>query len=246
MHILEPRILVLIPAYNEQDNIESVIKLLRYHTPNLDILVVNDCSTDQTDKKLKQLNVPHITHTINLNYGGALQTGFKYAVKHEYDYVIQFDGDGQHLASEIPKLLALMTENDIVIGSRYLNANEYKQTFARKVGTKIFSFVVRAITGEKLTDPTSGFQLLNKKVFSRYAQNFPQDFPDANLLVMMHLAGYKIKEVPVKMQQRLLGESMHGGIKSLKYSVKMFYSIFIAILKAKDQQKQGRDITYEY
>ena len=228
------KILVLIPAYNEEQNIRRVIKELEDDFPNSDVLVINDCSSDNTLQVLKEIGgVNYISTSYNSGYASALQLGFKYAVSAGYEYVIQFDGDGQHIASQAKKLYESIenSDSDIVIGSRFLEVTDYKHSFFRKIGTKLFSFLIRIITGTKISDPTSGFQILNKKTFTYYSKkgNFPE-YPDANLIIAMLLNGYKVSEVAVKMREREFGVSMHSGIyKPMKYMVNMTYSIFVIL-----------------
>lgn len=228
--------LLIIPAYNEEENITNVIQEVKQDIDFVDILVVNDCSTDNTLKVLKEVkNITYLTLPINLGYSGALQTGFKYAVERGYDVVIQFDGDGQHIASEAKELYDIfIKENaDIVIGSRFLNhKNEYKNSIFRTAGTKVFQSIIKKICKQTITDPTSGFQILSRDVFELYSKihSFPE-FPDANLLIQMLLRGYRVRERNVKMRNREYGVSMHSGfIKPIKYMIKMFYSIVIIIL----------------
>ena len=165
----------------------------------------------------------------------AVQTGIKYAYMNNYDYVIQFDADGQHIAKEAIKLLEEIkrSDSDIVIGSRYLKDTGYPCPFFRKVGTKFFASIIKLICKKKIADPLSGFQCLNRKVIERYSQmgNYPE-FPDANLVIEMLILGYKIEEIPVKMRLRENGESMHGGIiKPIKYMINMLYTIVFIIIQ---------------
>ena len=227
------KVLVVIPAYNEGQNIQKVIDELKRDLSYADILVINDCSKDNTREIVEKNGVNCITSVFNLRYAMAVQTGIKYAYNNEYDYVIQFDGDGQHIAKEAEKLLNKMKETnaDIVIGSRYMKDGTYKQTFFRKIGTVIFSKLIKVFCKKEITDPLSGFQCLNKKVIEKYSKmgEYPE-FPDANLVMQMLLEGYKIEEVSVKMRLREFGESMHGGIiKPIKYMIMMMYTI-VAIL----------------
>lgn len=227
------KVLVVIPAYNEGQNIQKVIDELKKDFNYADILVINDCSKDNTREIVEKNNVNCITSVFNLRYAMAVQTGIKYAYNHGYDYVIQFDGDGQHIAKEAEKLLNKMkeTNSDIVIGSRYMKDGTYKQTFFRKIGTVIFSKLIKLFCKKEITDPLSGFQCLNKKVIEKYSKigEYPE-YPDANLVMQMLLQGYKIEEVSVKMRLREFGESMHGGIiKPIKYMIMMMYTI-VAIL----------------
>ncbi len=227
------KILTLIPAYNEEQNIAKVITELKADFPDSDVLVINDCSKDNTLKVLQEIDANYISTSYNSGYAGALQLGFKYAVAKGYSYVIQFDGDGQHVANQAKKLYeaAKDTDSDIIIGSRFLKKTNYKHSFFRKVGTKLFSLLIRMINRVKISDPTSGFQILNRKTFTHYSKmgNFPE-YPDANLLIAMLLDGYKVSEVSVQMREREFGESMHGGIiKPIKYMIKMIYSIFVIL-----------------
>ena len=227
--------LFVIPAYNEAQNIEKVLKEIKKDASFADILVINDCSKDNTKEIVEKNNVKCITGVFNLKYAMAVQTGIKYAYKNDYDYVIQFDADGQHIAKEAIKLYNEIKKSncDIVIGSRYLKDTGYPCPFFRRIGTKFFSSIIKLICGQKIADPLSGFQCLNKRVIEQYSKmGFYPEFPDANLVIEMLLLGYKIKEVPVKMRLREVGESMHGGIiKPIKYMINMFYTIIFVVIK---------------
>ena len=228
-------LLVIVPAYNEEMNITNVINELREDIKEADILVINDCSTDNTPKILEEMKVNYITTPFNLRYAGGVQTGFKYALAKGYKYVAQFDGDGQHVASELNKMFQKMKEDDvdIMIGSRFKEQTEYKHPFFRRVGTALFQKIIKIACSKEITDPTSGLQILSKRVYTRYAKinNYPE-YPDANLIIEMLMQGYKIEEVPVKMKERRYGESMHSGIWSpISYMITMFYSIFLIIIK---------------
>ena len=228
-------LLVIVPAYNEEMNITNVINELREDIKEADILVINDCSTDNTPKILEEMKVNYITTPFNLRYAGGVQTGFKYALAKGYKYVAQFDGDGQHVASELNKMFQKMKEEDvdIMIGTRFKEQTEYKHPFFRRVGTALFQKIIKIACSKEITDPTSGLQILSKRVYTRYAKinNYPE-YPDANLIIEMLMQGYKIEEVPVKMKERIYGESMHSGIWSpISYMITMFYSIFLIIIK---------------
>ncbi|MCL6601787.1 MAG: glycosyltransferase family 2 protein [Paenibacillus sp.] len=239
------RILLIIPAFNEEQNITKVITEVQHNLEDVDILVVNDCSTDNTLNILKRIKgIKFLSLPVNLGYSGALQTGFKYAVEKNYEIVIQFDGDGQHIASEAGKLLDIMREQDadIVIGSRFKAENNYNHTFFRKIGTGFFRSIIKQICKVNITDPTSGFQVLNYSVFEKYAQmNKYPEYPDANLIIEMLLQNYKIAEYAVEMRNREFGTSMHSGlIKPMKYMIKMFYAIiFILLSKRKAASNQA-------
>ena len=235
------KILIVIPAYNEAENIEKVLNELKKDVHFADILVLNDCSKDNTEEVLIKNHIRYINQIFNMKYAMNIQTGLKYAFQNDYDYVIQFDADGQHIAKEAIKLLEKMQETkaDIVIGSRYLKDMGYPCPFMRRIGTKIFEIIIKIFCKKRIVDPLSGFQCLNKKVIKYYSRmgNYPE-FPDANLVIEMLRRGYKIEEVPVKMRLRENGESMHGGIiKPIKYMIQMFYTIMFIFIQTPHVQK---------
>lgn len=229
------KVLMVIPAYNEEKNIGKVIKEIKKDFKEADILVINDYSNDNTEQVLIKNKVNYLNNIYNMGYAKAVQTGIKYAHDNNYDYVIQFDADGQHIATEAKKLVNAIKNsgNDIIIGSRYLKDLGYPCPFFRRVGTKIFEFIIKLTCKTKIVDPLSGFQCFNKKIIEKYSRidGYPE-YPDANLIIEMLKSGYKIKEVPVKMRIRENGESMHGGIiKPIKYMINMIYEIFFILIQ---------------
>lgn len=229
------KILFVIPAHNEEKNIKQVIRDIKQFVSKADIVVVNDFSLDNTKEIVLKENVSLLDMPFNVGYATAIQTGIKYAYYNNYDYVIQLDGDGQHLPKEALKLLKKIEESnaDIVIGSRFLEKTSYKHPFFRKIGTKLFQILIKIFCKKNITDSTSGFQCLNKKVIERYSKigRYPE-FPDANLIIEMLLEGYKIEETPVIMKENNTGISMHSGIyKPMKYMVKVSYAIFFILIK---------------
>lgn len=231
--------LIIIPAYNEEKNIGQVLMDIRKCNYDIDILVINDASNDNTEQVVVEKGEKVINHFYNLRYGGALQTGFKYAVDKGYQYVIQFDGDGQHDPADLKSIIdELQTgDYDIVIGSRFLVDSSYQMSLTKKLAIAIFNLIIRSSTGVRITDPTSGLQGLNHKSYLYYSRmgNFPDDFPDADTLIHMLKNNYRVKEIPAHMKQRLYGQSMHSGIgiKSLHYIFKMLISISVVLLRAK-------------
>ncbi|WP_270508018.1 glycosyltransferase family 2 protein [Eubacterium limosum] len=226
------KVLMIVPSYNEELNLKTVANDIKENFSEADILFINDCSKDDTLNVIKSIEgVSYLDLPINLGYSYAVQTGLKYAAQEDYDYLIQFDGDGQHLASEAKKMYehALETEADIVIGSRFLSTTNYQHSFFRKVGTKLFQIIIKMLTGKKIYDPTSGLQVLKRKVFVPLSKIYAYpEFPDANLLIELIYQGYSIEEISVQMKNREFGESMHGGIiKPIKYMFKMFYYIIM-------------------
>lgn len=232
---MKDKLLVVIPAYNESENIEKVLKEIKKDIKGADILVINDCSKDNTREIVESNGVKCITNVFNMRYAMAVQTGIKYARDNGYDYVIQMDADGQHIASEAEKLYKEIKKSnvDIIIGSRYLRDMGYPCPLFRRIGTKLFDGIIRIFCGVKIADPLSGFQCLNKNVINYYAEmgNYPE-YPDAGLIIEMLLKGYTIKEVPVKMRLRENGVSMHSGIiKPIKYMITQFYTCIVMVIK---------------
>lgn len=235
------KVLFVIPAYNEAENIGNVLKEIKQDANFADILVLNDCSKDNTEEIVLKNKVKCINQIFNMKYAMNVQTGIKYAYQNDYDYVIQFDADGQHIAKEAIKLYeeAKKGNYDIVIGSRYLKDMGYPCPLMRRFGTKIFETMIKFFCHTTIADPLSGFQCLNRSVMGKYSRmgNYPE-FPDANLVIEMLLQGYKIKEVPVKMRLREAGESMHGGIiKPIKYMINMFYTIVFILMQNPRRKK---------
>lgn len=230
-------LLVIIPSYNEEMNIIGVVNQVKNTLKEADILVVNDCSTDNTLKLLEENHINHISTPFNLNYSGAIQTGFKYASEKGYKYVAQFDGDGQHVATELKKLYDYMLKEnvDICIGSRFIEKNDYKHPLFRRLATNLFRILIKITVLQDITDPTSGLQVLKRPVYTKYAgMNDYPDYPDANLIIEMSFLGFKIKELPVIMKERVYGESMHSGaFEGISYMVRMMYSIFVILIKYK-------------
>lgn len=230
------RTLVVIPAHNEAESIGSVISDIKSKLKGADILIINDFSTDNTlDIVRSHKGVKCINNVFNLGYAYSVQTGIKYAEKHGYDYVIQMDADGQHLASEAKKLLdaAIDKKADIALGCRYYKGSDYKCPFFRRFGTILFERIIRLFTGKKIKDPLTGLQCLNKRVIAYYAKPgvYPE-YPDAGLIIEMIIRKHKIIEVPVVMKKRETGESMHSGfLKPIKYMVTQFYACVMIFIK---------------
>jgi len=226
--------LVIIPAYNEERAIEEVLRYTQREIPFADILVVNDGSSDNTSRLSDQLGVMVLDLPCNIGYGGALQTGFRFAAQHGYEVVITMDGDGQHDPAFAHQLTATMEREhaDVVIGSRFLHG-QYRVGLARKIGIRIFSRIVTLYTGTAFTDPTSGFQSLNRRAFSYLAlsDNYPLDYPDVNIIMALHRMKFKVVEAPVRMVENPRGKSMHSGLKPIFYVVRMFLAIVMVLLK---------------
>ena len=227
-------IITIIPAHNEAPHIGEVIRGVKEVLPSARILVINDASTDNTQKCSQDAGAKVISLPFNLGYGAALQTGFKFALEGSYDYIVQIDADGQHNPNEIPVILEplLKGEADVVIGSRFLEKGKYQTSLARKLGISFFSALASFFVRQKITDPTSGFQALNRRVVEFLSSDrYPVDFPDADVLIMLHRAGFRIEERAVQMNPGNSEKSMHSGLKPVYYIFKMLLSIFVTLLR---------------
>ncbi|MBC7237812.1 MAG: glycosyltransferase family 2 protein, partial [Chloroflexi bacterium] len=202
--------------------------------------VIDDSSWDETATVAAQLGAQVVSLPCNLGYGGALQTGFKYALERGYDYAVTLDADGQHDCASIAALLAPVQAGivDVAVGSRFLGSIEYRTTWAKRLGMKLFGALVAHYTGRRITDVTSGFQALNRQVLAFFARdNYPTDYPDADTLLLLHYAGFRVTEVPVRMRNRLTGVSMHSSWKVFYYVFKMLLAVFIVWLRQKTQRR---------
>jgi len=227
------RILVIIPAHNEEGTIGHVVAKVKESAPTADVLVIDDHCSDNTTQVAREAGARVITLPLHLGYGVALQTGFKYALERGYDYVVQMDGDGQHEPQCINDLLAEVRSGaaDVALGSRFLRGRSYKAQFIRRLGMMLFGFLTSLAIQQRITDPTSGFQALNRQTVEFHTSDgYPVDFPDADVLISLSLNGFRIKEVPVIMYQKA-GKSMHSGLKPFYYVLKMLLSIFLTFFR---------------
>ncbi len=228
------KLLVIIPCYNESGSIIKVVESIKLDIPGADVLVVNDCSTDNSLELLNGNLINHIDLPINLGIGGAMQTGYLYAKNNGYDYAVQIDGDGQHNPAEVPKLLTELQkgDNDMIIGSRFLQKTQYKQTYFRKLGIDIFKVFTKYLIGYPISDATSGFRIVNKRVIAAYADYYPTDYPEPEVLVYLEKLGMKVKEIPVTMSHREHGKSSITPLKSAYYMMKVATSMVIMRLRS--------------
>jgi hypothetical protein len=237
------RVLVVIPAYNEAGRVERVVHDVRHSLPSADVLVINDGSADATASEAAAAGALVVSLPVNLGYGAALQTGYKYAVRNGYDIVGQIDADGQHRAEHFPALLERLADPgiDVVLGSRFLDRDgHYRPTAARKVGIGLFGRLASAMTRQHVSDPTSGFQAMRMPVVEFFCTDvYPADYPDADMLILLHRSGFRVCEVPVQMRASPAGKSMHRGHRSLYYVYKMLLSILVTILRPRSD-KEGR------
>ncbi len=229
-----PKVLIVIPAYNEERNIGAVLDGIQKKAPGFPILVINDGSSDNTEKVVLEHNAEVISLPYNSGYGIALQTGFMYAVKNDFSIVVQMDSDGQHDPANINDLIEEVKKEgcDVVIGSRFLSKDSYKSSLVRHAGMLLFGGIASILCGRKVTDPTSGFQALKGQAIQFVASdNYPPDYPDADFIILLNRCGFKVKEIPVTMHASPEKESMHHGHKTIYYVFKMFLSIFVTLLR---------------
>ena len=235
------KVLMIIPAYNEEKNIVKVAESINKGESKkykIDYVIINDGSTDNTKQVCIDNNLNFIDLPCNLGIGGAVQTGYKYAHYNDYDVAIQFDGDGQHDASYIEKLVDYIEKgNNLVIGSRFVaDESEFKSTFLRRVGINFLSGLIKLCTGKRVYDVTSGFRAADKDLIKYFAFNYPTDYPEPDSLVQVVKRGYKVEEVSVKMKERQGGTSSISGFKSIYYMIKVSFAIIIANISTKKER----------
>jgi glycosyltransferase involved in cell wall biosynthesis len=231
------KVLIIIPAYNEEKSISDVIGQIRLNLPEVDIVVVNDGSSDATSIKAATAGARVIDLPFNLGIGGAMQTGYLYAKNNSYDIAIQVDGDGQHNPIYIYNLMepVIQGKADMVIGSRFVKETYYKPSLARKVGIIFFSSLVRFLTNQKVKDTTSGFRVVNKEIIQYFSNHYPTDYPEVDVLIRLYKKGFRVIEMPVEMQQRKTGKSSITPLRSIYYIVKVTISLLIGSLKIIDE-----------
>jgi glycosyltransferase involved in cell wall biosynthesis len=225
--------LAIVPAYNEEPNVTSVVEAIHRHAPDFDVLVVDDGSTDSTAACARSAGAEVLVHPFNLGIGGAVQSGFRYACVQGYQEAIQVDGDGQHDPSEIATLRRAMREHevDMAWGSRFLERTGYRASFARRFGIWLFSVVLSAVCRQRVTDPTSGFRLCNRRAIELFARDYPHDYPEVESILMIHAHRLRAREVPVKMHQRRDGRSSITSGESIYYMVKVLLAIFVGLFR---------------
>jgi glycosyltransferase involved in cell wall biosynthesis len=229
------RRVAIVPAYDEEASIARVVGELLACDPGLCVVVVDDGSTDRTAEVARAAGANVISLPFNLGIGGAVQTGFRYAWEQGFDVAVRADGDGQHDPAELDAILrpVLADEADVAVGSRFIGAAGYRSSRSRRVGIRLLALIVSALTRQRITDPTSGFQAVNRLGIRLFAADYPHDYPEAEATVMVFKHRLRLQEVPVTMRARETGRSSITTLRSVYYMVKVVLAIFVALFRRK-------------
>lgn len=228
------KVLIIIPAFNEQDSIQCTLRDIKGLAESWDVLVVDDGSSDKTVQYVEDLGISVISLPFNIGIGGAVSMGFLYALKKGYDVVVRVDADGQHDALSIQSVLdPILTQGaDVCIGSRFKGEDAtYRSSFLRRIGIDFFAKLITFLIEESVTDPTSGFNAFNQKAIQLFAQHYPSDYPEPEAIVIAKRAGLRVIEVPVKMNSRIAGVSSIRYFKTLYYMIKVTLAIALNYLR---------------
>ena len=229
------RRLAIVPAFNEEASIAGVVGELLAYDPGLRVVVVDDGSTDRTAEVARASGAKVISLPFNLGIGGAVQTGFRYAWEQGFDVAVRADGDGQHDPAELDAILrpVLADEADVAVGSRFIGGDGYRSSRSRRAGIRLLAWIVSALTRQRITDPTSGFQAANRLGIRLFAADYPHDYPEAEATVMVFKHRLRLQEVPVKMRPRESGRSSITTLRSVYYMIKVVLAIFVALFRRK-------------
>jgi glycosyltransferase involved in cell wall biosynthesis len=227
------RTLAIVPALNEERAVGRVIGEIRRFDPEIDVLVIDDGSSDRTALVAEAEGARVVRLPFNLGIGGAMQTGFRYAFEHGFEIAVQIDGDGQHAPAELGKLLAPICadEADMVVGSRFTGERSYRAPIFRRIGIALFAGVVSMIARQRMTDTTSGFRAVNRKGIALFAADYPHDYPEVEATLMVHRHQLRLTEVPVAMRDRQTGQSSITALRSVYYMAKVLLAIFVTLFR---------------
>jgi glycosyltransferase involved in cell wall biosynthesis len=233
----ERRVLAIVPAYNEEACIHRTVAEILHCGTDVDVLVIDDGSTDRTFRQASEAGAQVLRLPVNLGIGGAMQAGYLQAVRGGYGYAIQLDGDGQHPAPEIQRLLDCLQERDVdmVIGSRFLGNGGFRSTVTRRMGIRFFSWLLRWLTGRRYTDPASGFRLVNRRAMELFARQYPEDYPEPESILLCCRHGLQVEEIPVTMRPRETGTSSIRSFRVLYYMTKVTLSLLMCRLRLWEQ-----------
>jgi glycosyltransferase involved in cell wall biosynthesis len=237
------RKLAIVPAHNEEGMVARVVREIRRQAPEFDVVVIDDGSTDETAAEAEESGAIVLRHPFNTGIGGAMQSGFKYALRHSYDVAAQVDGDGQHKPAHLHDLLAKLRttgdEADMVCGSRFRGDPGYKVPLGRRIGNLIFSVVLTAICRQRISDPTSGFRMTNRRGIELFARDYPHDYPEVEAILMLHAHRLRIHEVPVRMNARGYGRSSIDYPRSAYYMAKVLLALFVGLFRRRPIPHDG-------
>ena len=223
------KVLIIIPAYNESENIESVVANIKTHCPEYDYIIVNDCSTDNTAEICKQNGFNFLDMCCNLGIGGGVQSGYIYASRNGYDYAVQIDGDGQHDPSYISSMIEVLEKEnaDMAVGSRFITKEGFQSSGMRRFGINFLSTLIYLACGARVKDVTSGFRVVNRKYIEFFSKEYADDYPEPEAIVAVTLRGGKVVEAPVVMREREGGVSSISPFKSIYYMIKVSLAILL-------------------
>jgi hypothetical protein len=233
--VIPARRIAIVPARNEEGAVEGVVREIRAFDPGLDVVVIDDGSTDRTAAAASAAGAFVVRLPFNLGIGAAVQTGFKFALQGGYELAVRLDGDGQHDPAELPKLLAVLDrdEADVVVGSRFVGgAGDHRGPRTRRIGIVFFARLVSALTRQRVTDTTSGFQALNRRGIAIFAADYPHDYPEVEATVMVHKHRLRLAEVHIRMREREHGESSITTVRSIYYLFKVTLALLIGMLRS--------------
>lgn len=238
--------LVIIPAYNEAGNIIKTVEDIKKNAPSFDYVIINDCSKDDTMRLCERMKYNVVNMPLNSGIGAAVQCGYIYAKRYGYDFAVQVDGDGQHDASFLEEMLQILKKEkmNMLIGSRFIEKQGFQSSVARRMGIRWFSFLIRLMTKEKVTDPTSGMRMVDRNVINFFAEEYPKDYPEPETAITVLKLGYTIKEIPVRMKMRQEGESSISFKRAVYYMFKVTIACFMAGIGYQKYQKEDFEDTY--
>lgn len=233
------KVLVIIPCYNEAENICRVVQRLKAACPDVDYLVVNDCSTDDSARILRENGYNYLDLPLNLGIGGGVQSGYLYATANDYDITVQMDGDGQHDPQYLYDVIRPVAEGklDMCIGSRFIKKEGFQTSFMRRLGINIISVLLRILCGAHVRDTTSGFRASNRQLTEYFAQHYAQDYPEPEAIISAVLEGFRVGEAPVVMAERMGGISSINAFKSVYYMIKV--SLSLVVFRLTNSRQKG-------
>ncbi len=233
--------LAIVPAYNEEGAIGGVVDEIRAFDPEFDVVVIDDASSDRTGEAAARRGARVVRLPFNLGIGGAVQTGFRYAFDGGYDIVARIDGDGQHDPAQLSELLPVVLgdQADVCVGSRFAGADGYRSSGVRRIGIRILARTVSLLTGQRLTDTTSGFQVLNRRAIALFAQDYPHDYPEVEAAVMVHKHRLRLAEAPVSMREREHGSSSITALRSIYYMAKVLLAVIVGMFRRSATPVEG-------